>query len=49
MKAPCAINLHNPVTVVQERLGKRVVQLNSRRMYEICAALRFSLGCDVGP
>ena len=46
MKAPCAINLHNPVTVMQERLGKRVAQLSSVRMHEICAALRFSLGCD---
>lgn len=46
MKAPCAINLHNPVTVIQERLGKRVAQLSSVRMHEICAALRFSLGCD---
>jgi mRNA interferase MazF len=46
MKAPCAINVHNPVTVIQERLGKRVAQLSSVRMHEICAALRFSLGCD---
>jgi len=46
MKAPCAINLHNPVTVAQERLGKRVAQLSSVRMHEICTALRFSLGCD---
>jgi mRNA interferase MazF len=46
MKTPCAVNLHNPVTVTQERLGKRVAQLNSARMHEICAALRFSLGCD---
>jgi len=46
MKAPCAINLHNPVTVIQERLGKRLTQLSSARMHEICAALRFSLGCD---
>jgi len=46
MKAPYAINLHNPVTVLQERLGKRVAQLSSARMHEICAALRFSLGCD---
>jgi mRNA interferase MazF len=46
MKAPCAINLHNPVTVIQERLGKRVAQLSSLRMHEICAALRFSIGCD---
>jgi mRNA interferase MazF len=49
MKAPCVVNLHNPVTVVQDKLGKRVAQLSSLRMYEICAALRFSLGCDVGP
>jgi len=48
MKARCAANLHNPVTVVQNRLDKRVVQLSSLRMDEICAALRFSLGCDVG-
>ncbi len=46
MKAPCAVNLHNPVTVAKERLGRRVAQLNSLRMHEICKALRFSLGCD---
>ena len=46
MRAPCAVNLHNPVTVTQERLGKRVAQLSSLRMHEICAALRFALGCD---
>jgi mRNA interferase MazF len=49
MKRPCAVNLHNPVTVVQDRLGKRVAQLSSLRMHEICAALRFSLGCDAAP
>ena len=48
MKAPCAVNLHNAVTVSQERLGKRLAQLRSIRMNEICAALRFSLGCDLG-
>ena len=47
MKAPCAVNLHNAVTVSQQRLGKRVAQLSSARMNEICAALRFSLGCDL--
>lgn len=47
MKTPCAANLHNPVTVSQRRLGKLVVRLGSARMSEICAALRFSLGCDV--
>jgi mRNA interferase MazF len=46
MKSPCAVNLHNAVTVSQQRLGKRVAQLSSARMNEVCAALRFSLGCD---
>ena len=47
MKAPCAVNLHNAVTISQSRLGRRVARLNSLRLNEICAALRFSLGCDV--
>ena len=46
MKSPCAVNLHNTVTISQLRLGKRVARLGSLRMSEICAALRFSLGCD---
>ncbi len=46
MKAPCAVNLHNAVTIKKNLLGRRVTQLNSSRMNEICAALRFSLGCD---
>ena len=46
MKSPCAVNLHNAVTVSQNRLGKRVAQLSSLRMSEICTALHFSLGCD---
>jgi mRNA interferase MazF len=46
MKTHCAVNLHNVVTVTQSRLGKRVAQLSSLRMAEICSALRFSLGCD---
>jgi len=48
MKTSCAVNLHNAVTVSQGRLGKRITQLSSARMNEICAALRFSLGCDLG-
>lgn len=47
MKMPCAVNLHNAVTVSQKRLGKRVTQLNSARMSEICSALRFAMGCDL--
>ena len=46
MKFPCAVNLHNAVTVSQQRLGRRVAQLSAARMNEVCAALRFSLGCD---
>jgi len=45
MKAPCAVNLHNAVTISQEKLGKCVAKLNAARMAEICAALTFSLGC----
>lgn len=47
MKGSCAVNLHNVVTVSQGRLGKRVTQLSAQRMNEICAAIRFSLGCDL--
>jgi mRNA interferase MazF len=46
MKSACAVNLHHAVTVSQQRLGKRVAQVSSARMNEVCAALRFSLGCD---
>ena len=46
MKFPCAVNLHNAVTVSQQRLGKRVAQFSSARINEVCAALRFSLGFD---
>lgn len=35
MKVPCAVNLHNAVTVSQQRLGKRAAQLSSLRMCEI--------------
>ena len=45
MKGRCAVNLHNAVTVSQERLGRRVASLSAARMQEVCAALRFSLGC----
>ena len=46
MKGRCAVNLHNAVTVSQQRLGKRVARLGLRRMSEVCSALRFSLGCE---
>ena len=46
MMSACAVNLHNAVTVSQARLGRRVARLSSSRMGQICAALRFSVGCD---
>ena len=46
MKQPCAVNLHNVVTVGRDGLGRRVARLDSRRMREVCSALAFALGCD---
>jgi len=45
MKNRCAVNLHNAVTISQTRLGRRVSTLSQVRMEEVCAALRFALGC----
>jgi len=45
MKRPCVVNLHNVVTVSKENLGRRVGQLDERRMREVCDALGFALGC----
>lgn len=45
MKSVCAVNLHNVVTIEKRRLGRRVAQLDSARMREVCAALGFALGC----
>ena len=46
MKQPCAVNLHNVVTVSRDALGRRVARLDSHRMREVCSALAFALGCD---
>lgn len=46
MKGPCAVNLHNVVTVPKAWLGRRVATLSPERMEEICAALGFALGCS---
>jgi mRNA interferase MazF len=48
MKGPCVVNLHNTVTIPQDRLGKLVAQLGPRRMEQVCSALRFSMGCGSG-
>jgi mRNA interferase MazF len=45
MKRPCAVNLHNLVTVPKDWLGKRVAVLSPERLEEICSALGFALGC----
>lgn len=46
MKARCAVNLHNVLTVSQNKLGRRVARLSAARMHDICAAMGFALGCD---
>jgi mRNA interferase MazF len=46
MRQPCAVNLHNVMTVGQKDLGRRLVQLRPRRMAQVCAALAFALSCD---
>ena len=45
MKVPCAVNLHNVVTVQKIHLGRRVATLSPERMQEICGAMGFALGC----
>lgn len=45
LRQPCAVNLHSIVTVPKERLGRRVAQLDERRLDEVCAAIAFALGC----
>ncbi len=46
MKQQCAVNLHDIVTVPQGGLGRRLAQLATSRMREVCSALGFALGCD---
>ena len=45
MKHPCAVNLHNLITVSKAHLGRRVALLSNERRQEICAAIGFALGC----
>ena len=45
LKQPCAVNLHNIVTVPKGGLGRRVAQLDERRLGQVCAAIAFALGC----
>jgi mRNA interferase MazF len=45
MKRPCAVNLHNVVTVAKDGIGRRVAHLGPDRMRQVCAALAFALEC----
>jgi mRNA interferase MazF len=46
LRQSCVANLHNVMTVSQQGLGRRLAQLSSQRMREVCSALNFALGCD---
>ena len=46
MKHPCAVNLHNLLTVSKAHLGRRLAMLSLERQAEICAAMGFALGCS---
>ena len=45
VKQPCAINLHNLITVSKAGVGRRVAQLGDERMRDVCRALAFALEC----
>ncbi len=49
MKRPCAVNLHNLITVSQDDLGRRLTELRPAKIVEVCAAIQFALGCDSEP
>lgn len=46
LRQPCAVNLHNVVTVPKDGIGRRLAALGRERMGEICAAVGFALGCE---
>ena len=46
VKQPCAVNLHNAVTVAKNGLGRRLARLSPEKMHSVCRALGFALGCD---
>jgi mRNA interferase MazF len=46
MKEPCAVNLHNLITVPEHILGNWLTTLAPSRMDAVCRALRFALDCD---
>ncbi len=46
MKQPCAVNLHNLVTVAKSGLGQRLGQLSAGKLRQVCNAISFALGCE---
>ncbi len=46
LRGPCAVNLHNLVTIDQKALGRCVARLSAPRLREVCVAIAFALGCD---
>ncbi len=46
MKGPCAINLHNIITVRKAGIGRRLGALGDDRMREVCGAIAFALHCE---
>jgi mRNA interferase MazF len=46
MRQPCAVNLHNVMTVNQQGIGRRLTRLSSHRLRDICMALNYALGCE---
>ncbi len=46
LRGPCAVNLHNLVTIDQRSVGRCVARLSAPRMREVCGAVSFALGCD---
>lgn len=46
MREPCAVNLHNLITVPSHILGRKLANLGPQKMESICRALRFALECD---
>lgn len=45
LKQVCAIDLHNLVTVPKNGLGRRLAQLDEKRMRLVCQALSYAPGC----
>ena len=46
MKGPCAVSLHQVLSIPVRRLGPRVGRIGDDRLREVCAAIQFALGCE---